>query len=176
MHITNLYRKFALCTKTNTMVQPTSENTLYLPIKQKYFDEILSGKKDKEYREIKDTTALKYLESWSENGQRGLYYIDTLIDQDPLGEICIYNNGVYPFSPIPYKFLHLAVGYAKERDEAVVEVTNITFEPLKTKEGKDARFDVAGDDFIPNPEGFFCIWQVVYHLGKVVETNLKKDK
>lgn len=151
----------------------TSENTLYLPIKQKYFNEILAGTKTKEYREIKDTTALKYLASWSENGERGLYYIDTLIDHDPQGEICIYNDGVYPFEAIQYKYLHLAVGYAKERDEAVVEVKDITFEPMKTKDGKDARFDVAGDDFIPHEDGFFAIWQVVYHLGKVVEKKLK---
>lgn len=152
---------------------PTAENTLYLPIKQKHFDDILKGTKTKEYREIKDTTALKYLASWSENGQRGLYYLDNKIDYDPDGDICIYNDGVYPYEPIDYKFLHLAVGYSKERDEAVVEVTDISFEVAKTKEGKEARFDVAGDEFIPNEIGNFCIWQVVYHLGKVVEKKLK---
>ena len=140
-------------------MKPNRENTLYLPIRQKYFDKILRGEKKKEYREIKDTTALKYLTSWSENGQRGLYYLDNLIDHDPQGEICIYNNGVYPFEAIQYKYLHLAVGYAKERDEAVVEVNKVTFEPVKTKDGKDARFDISGDNFIPNPEGSFCICQ-----------------
>ena len=151
-----------------------AKNTLYLPIRQKYFDDILSGKKVNEYREIKDTTATKYLKSWSENGQIGLYFHPELIAQDPLGELCIYNDGVYPFVPIKYEYLHLAVGYAKERDEMVVEVKDITFEPLKTKDGKDARFDVAGDDYIPNENGFFAIWQVNYHLGKVVEKKLKK--
>lgn len=42
-------------------MKQTKENTLYLPIKQVYFDQILSGEKDKEYREIKDTTFKKYL-------------------------------------------------------------------------------------------------------------------
>src|SRR5699024_6338364 len=35
------------------MEQPTKENTLYLPIKQIYFEQIIAGTKDKEYREIK---------------------------------------------------------------------------------------------------------------------------
>ena len=37
------------------------ENTLYLPIKQKYFDERVAGTKDEEFREIKDTTFTNYL-------------------------------------------------------------------------------------------------------------------
>jgi hypothetical protein len=34
-------------------MNPTKENTLYLPIKQVYFDAIISGTKNREYREIK---------------------------------------------------------------------------------------------------------------------------
>jgi hypothetical protein len=33
-----------------------------------------------------------------------------------------YNNGNFPFVPKPYKYLYIAVGYAKERDDALVEV------------------------------------------------------
>lgn len=150
-------------------MKPEVKNTLYLPIRQKFFNDILKGVKKKEYREIKDTTALKYLASWSEDGERGLYYLDNLIDYDPMGDISIYNNGVYPYEAIQYKFLHLVVGYAKDRDEMIVEVKDITFEPLKTKDGLDARFDVAGDEFVPHERGNFCIWQVVYHLGKIIE-------
>ena len=47
-------------------MKPTKENTLYLTIKQKYFDEIMAGTKKNEYMEIKDTTASKYLEMWKE--------------------------------------------------------------------------------------------------------------
>lgn len=36
------------------MEQPTKQNTLYLPIKQIYFDQIIAGTKREEYREIKD--------------------------------------------------------------------------------------------------------------------------
>ena len=36
-------------------------NILTLSIKQKYFDEILAGKKTHEYREIRPTNAKKYI-------------------------------------------------------------------------------------------------------------------
>lgn len=36
-------------------------NVLTLSIKQKYFDEILAGKKTHEYREIRPTNAKKYI-------------------------------------------------------------------------------------------------------------------
>lgn len=141
-----------------------SEETLLLPIKQKYFDDIKSGKKKREYREIKDTTYKKYLQGWEEDGETGLLYDDELIDYDPESENFIYNNGVYPFIPIPYKYLQLAVGYAKDRPTLTVEVKNISFEPLKTKDGKDARFDAVGDELVPNENGNFCIWQIVYEI------------
>ena len=43
-------------------MKPTRQNTLYLAIKQVFFDEIIAGTKTKEYREIKNTTYKKYLE------------------------------------------------------------------------------------------------------------------
>lgn len=127
------------------------------------------GLKKNEYREIKDTTATKYLEMWKEGGQRGLYFNDSLIDGDPEGDICIYNNGVYPYIPVDYKFMKLAVGYAKDRDEAIVEVVDITFEPMKLKDGSEARFDEVNGEFEANPNGQFAFWMINYHLGEIVE-------
>ena len=150
-------------------MKPTKENTLYLTIKQKYFDEIMAGKKKNEYREIKDTTAAKYLKMWKEGGQRGLYFDASLIEGDPEGDICIYNDGVYPYIPVDYKFLKLAVGYAKDRDEAIVEVVNITFEQMKLKDGSEARFDEIDGEFEANPDGRFAFWMVNYHLGEIIE-------
>lgn len=154
-------------------MSPTKENTLYLTIKQQYFDDILAGTKKNEYREIKDTTATKYLDTWKEGGEIGLYINEDLIDFDPQGDINIYNNGNYPYFPIEYKYLRLAVGYAKERDEAIVKVSDITFEVMKTKEGKEARFDDIDGEIIPNETGELAIWLINYHLGEVVEKKLK---
>ena len=45
------------------MEKPTKGNSLYLTIKQVYFDQIVAGTKKEEYREIKDTTYKKYLDT-----------------------------------------------------------------------------------------------------------------
>ena len=70
-----------------------------------------------------------------------------------------YNNGNFPFLPKPFKYLHLAVGYNKVRDEALVEVTSITFQPgMVLGEGKKK----------------FAWWLVVFHLGSVVKLERQK--
>lgn len=139
--------------------KPTKENTLYLPIRQEYFDQIVAGTKDREYREVKEgITAGRYLmksdnesgyvlnAECTEPGRR--YYIDD------------YNGGMFPFLPRSYKYLSLAVGYAKERDTALVEVTGYSFEPNMIRNDKDG-----------NPQ--FAFWVIAYHLGKVVELHRK---
>ncbi len=137
------------------MNQPTKENTLYLPIKQVYFDQIIEGSKKEEYREVKfGVTASRYLRhdaagnlvlnpSCTEEGKE--YYLDD------------YNDGKFPFLPKPIKYLSLAVGYAKERDTALVEVNDITF-----KVGR----------LLGNPSKF-AWWIAVFHLGSVVTVNRK---
>lgn len=155
------------------MMKPTKENTLYLTIKQVYFDQIIAGTKKEEYREIKDTTYKKYLACDDEGYP---CFDDEKISEDnPLtGDICVWNNGVYPYYPKDnLKYLRLAVGYAKERDTALVEVTGITFEPLTDKEGKPARFHDDGENVAIDANGEFCFWTAVFHLGKVVEVKRK---
>lgn len=140
------------------MEKPNKENTLYLPIKQTYFDQIVAGTKREEYREVKEgVTAGRYLIKQGasyvlnpESAEEGrTYYIDE------------YNGGKFPFLPRPYKYLNLAVGYAKERDTALVEVVDVTFE------AENILLDRNG-----NP--FSCFWIIVYHLGKVVEVKRKR--
>ena len=154
-------------------MEPTKENTLYLTIKQVYFDQIVAGTKKEEYREIKDTTYKKYL-ACDEDGYP--YFDDEKINaDDPLaGDIFVWNNGVYPFFPKDdLKYLSLAVGYAKERDTALVEVTDITFRPLSGKDGKPARFHDDGENAAVDPNGEFCFWETVFHLGKIVDVKRK---
>lgn len=133
--------------------QPTKENTLYLPIKQIYFDQIIAGAKKDEYREIKEgVTANRYLQK-DTNGKLLLnpditeagkeYFVDD------------YNNGHFPFMPREYKYLYLAVGYAKERDTAIVEITGFSFIPGMVR------------------ANLYAFWQIVFHLGKVVEIYRK---
>ena len=138
------------------MIRPTKENTLYLPIKQVYFDQIIEGTKVEEFREIKEgITANRYLLK----GEDGKYVINEKV-ADPNKEWYIddYNNGNFPFVPKPYKYLSLAVGYAKERDTAIVEVD--------------------GYRFIPNMirADLYAFWQIAYHIGKVVEVHRVQKK
>ena len=69
-----------------------------------------------------------------ERGNIGLYYNDSLTYSDPMDEIFICNNGVYPYVPKEYKYLQLAAGYAKDSGTMVVKVEDISFELLKTSD------------------------------------------
>lgn len=135
------------------METPTKENTLYLPIKQVYFDQIIAGTKKEEYREIKEgITANRYLLK----DKNGKYVLNPNVTQ-PDKEYFIddYNNGNFPFVPKPYKYLYIAVGYAKERDTALVEVD--------------------GYRFIPNMirADLYAFWQIAFHLGEIIEVHRK---
>jgi hypothetical protein len=154
-------------------MKQTKENTLYLPIKQVHFDAILAGEKVKEFREIKDTTFQKYLKTWKNaDGSVDLDFFDHLTTHEIIAEsgndLLVYNNGVYPYMPKEIKFLNLAVGYAKDRDKATIEVKNITFEPVLKKDGTNAIFIAGEEDIIFDDNGNLCFWQIVYHLGKKV--------
>lgn len=130
---------------------PTKENTLYLPIKQVYFDEIIAGTKKMEYREIKEgITANRYLAK----DASGKYRINQDV-ADPNAEYFIddYNGGHFPFLPREYKYLYLAVGYAKERDTALVEVTGFSFKPEMIR------------------ANLYAFWLIVFHLGDIIELN-----
>lgn len=130
---------------------PTKENTLYLPIKQVYFDEIIAGTKKMEYREIKEgITANRYLAK----DVSGKYMINQDV-ADPNTEYFIddYNGGHFPFLPREYKYLYLAVGYAKERDTALVEVTGFSFKPEMIR------------------ANLYAFWVIVFHLGDIIELN-----
>ncbi len=89
----------------------------------------------------------------------------------------MYNNGVYPFLPIDYKYLNLAVGYEKDRDTAIVEVVDISFELAKDKNGKIVRvFWDEENEFRADDKGDSAIWNVVYHLGEIIEKDLKSER
>lgn len=159
---------------------PTKENSLYLVINQTYFDAILNGSQKQEYREIKDTTFGKFLKTTKVNGKVCIEYDPDKISEEDLekhpNNPMIYNNGVYPYIPIKFEFLDLAVGYKKDRDKMTVTIEGTHFEPMLTKFGKEARFSDDGERMRIDENGDLCIWQIVYTLGEVVETDLKKDR
>ena len=158
------------------METPTKQNSLYLTIKQVYFDQIMAGTKKEEYRDITPNTYKKYLDC-NEYGDP-YYDLDILSDEeaDWYGEelLMACPNGKFPFFFMEdIKFLNLAVGYNKVRDTATVEVTDITPMIGKNPKGQEIRFDFdeAGKQYL-TPKGMFCMWQAVFHLGKIVEKNI----
>lgn len=154
------------------METPTKQNTLYLTIKQVYFDQIMAGTKKEEYRDISPTTYKKYIE-YDENNYPLVDEFYTDDDLEWYGDdiLMACKEGKFPFEfKKSIKFLNLAVGYNKVRDTATVEVTDIT--PLigKNPKGQEIRFDFDDEgNTVLNPDGKFCMWQAVFHLGEIVE-------
>lgn len=100
----------------------TGFKVLTLPIERVYFDAIISGEKKVEYRELKQTTISRYTYLDPADGKRYLR---------------------------PYDILRLGVGYATDRETALIQITDIVYDT----ENK----------------------VVEYHLGKVLE-HLNKKK
>ena len=102
--------------KNKSKVDLSGLKVLTLNIKKQFFDLIIKGEKKEEYRLLKKTTENKYIYLDKTDGKRRLRRYDVL---------------------------RLFVGYHKDRESAVVEVLDITFE-----------------------EGV-----VIYHLGRIIELN-----
>lgn len=125
--------------------------TLTLIIKQKFFDEILSGKKKKEFREIRPTTSKKYI-VYTVGGKE-------YSDPDNLPE-----EGDVDIKPIAYDAIRFYVGYAKDRASALVEVKGATVELFVDEDGNDIVYEYKGQEYIAA--------QIIYDLGDVIEKNV----
>lgn len=156
---------------------PDKSNTLYLTIKQVYFDQIVAGDKKEEYREVKETTYKKFVET---DDDGNVFFDDNLITEKRLSEyyaedsLYIYNDGVCPLLPKSNLFyLNLAVGYNKVRDTALVEVVDISFEIAKDNSGNEVRFNIDESGNVQlSPDGKLCEWIAVLHLGNIIEKNI----
>src|SRR5574344_79168 len=101
----------------------TNMRILTLPIKQVFFDAIMSGEKDVEYRYLKPTRMNQYTEVDKSTGKR---YIRR------------------------YDALRLCAGYNKDRDILLVKIKDTTY---------------AKEDNV-----------IEYHIGEILEYNIKKKK
>lgn len=119
---------------------------LNLIIKQKYFDAILSGRKVQEFREIRPTNAKKYIEHDAEGY--------AVLDED--------ENAV----PLKYDAIRFFVGYNKDRDSALVEVTGAYVEFFIDNDGNSIIYEYKGD--------LYEAAQIVYNLGKILETSISE--
>lgn len=124
---------------------------LTLSIRQKYFDEILAGKKTTEVREIRPTNAAKYIE-YECGGKK--YRADDELPEE--GEIGI--------APIKYDAVKLLTGaYSGKRPYIVVEVKNAKVYFLTDENGEEITYEYQGAEYVAA--------QIEYSLGKVIETS-----
>jgi hypothetical protein len=126
---------------------------LNLIIKQKYFDAIMAGRKVQEFREVRPTTIKKLLQLDSEG-----YEIE-----DDEGNA----------QPIKYDAIAFAVGYAKDRDTALVEVKSAYCEIFTKEDDEPITYESGRDKKTGEP----LVWvaeQVVFNLGKILEHNIRE--
>lgn len=122
---------------------------LNLIIKQKYFDAIMAGRKVQEFREVRPTTIKKLLELDEEGYEKE--------DEDGLS------------IPIKYDAIRFFVGYSKDRDSALVEVTETFTQYFVDEKNEIIEWqDEKGD--------YWQAQQVVYNLGRILEKDIKPKK
>ena len=132
---------------------PNSGNTLFLPIKQDDFNQIVEGLKKIECVELKEETANRYL--IYTDGKPKLN--EAVTDPSLEYELDDFNGGKFPFVPKQYKYLNLTVGYSQNCDTALVEIEKIVFVP-STLRGNNK----------------FCKWFEEFQICRVIEVHRKK--
>ena len=97
---------------------------LTLQIKKNYLDEILSGEKTEEFREIRPKNSKKYIEYFTaEDGEEDV-------------------------RPLKYDAIQFFNGYAKDRAEAVVKIEDAEIEYIIDEDGNYIEFEENGETFI----------------------------
>lgn len=97
----------------------------YLIIKRPFLEKILSGDKTEEFREVRPTTASRYIE-----------FKDGVNDIDNIQ------------SPVHYDALRLVNGYGKSRSEILVEVKDAELIFITDEDGNDATYQHKGETYL----------------------------
>lgn len=125
---------------------------LTLSIKQKYFDEILSGKKPVETREIRPTNAKKYIR-----------YVCGGREYDADAELP--EEGDIDIKPIEYDAIKFLTGeYKGKRPYAIVECRGAKVYLLTDENDREITYEYKGETYIAS--------QIEYSLGQVLERSM----
>lgn len=128
---------------------------LTLSIKQKWFNEILAGKKTQEFREIRPTNAKKYI-YYVLNGKQYANEDELPDESEEQGDIDV--------RPIKYDAIKFLTGaYTGKRPWALVEVKNAHVNLFCDENGNDIIYECAGKEYIAA--------QIVFDLGKVIDKS-----
>lgn len=143
-------------------------------IKEDFFNDILSGDKIYEYRELKDKYVSTFLE-YSDKKKKILALADDSCELN--AGIHTYNHGVFPFVLKKYKYILLASGQTGNQDYALVRLAD----------PKDwevtAKLDTTDDDYTDrngreheSRDEDFCLWNIGIKLDRVVRKAVKPKK
>ena len=128
---------------------------LTLSIKQKWFDEIVAGKKTQEFREIRPSNSHKYIR-YVLNGKEYKNPEDMPSEDDEPGEVTL--------SSVKYDAIKFLTGeYKGKRPYIVVEVKSAEIQILTDENDKEIELEEKGVKYIAA--------QIVYNLGKIIEKS-----
>lgn len=124
---------------------------LTLSIRQEPFDEIVSGKKTQEFRELRPTTAPKYI--YFENEKGKIYKNEADVPD---------NEGEFFVKAIKYDAIKFVTGeYKGIRPFAIVEVTGAEIQYFEDEDGELITYETDGVEYVAG--------QMVYDLGRIIE-------
>lgn len=127
---------------------------LTLSIKQKYFDEILAGKKKKETREIRPTNAGKYIYYHTKDRDYTTKEVDDIPDDVDV-----------ELKAIKYDALKLLTGaYNGKRPYIIVEVKDANPYVITDDNGEDVVYEYEGKEYL--------LAEIEYDLGEILEKHL----
>ena len=129
-------------------VTPNQKNTLFLIIQKEPFEKICKRIQTTVHQHIKESTKGRYLQRDNYNQ---LIRNPAVNSSMTTGNINEYNKGIFPYLPLEYKFMNLAVGHAKKLDNVLVEIVSISFVPGEIR------------------ENLFTDWSIAYHLGEIIK-------
>ncbi|MDE7081652.1 MAG: ASCH domain-containing protein [Muribaculaceae bacterium] len=136
---------------------------LNLIMKQKYFDEILSGKKTEEYREIRPTTFRKYCNYLV--GDKEYARLEDCPEFNEEVEDGNEDSLTYEAVPKHFDALRLYVGYNKDRDSMLVEVKDYYILYYTDENDENISYTT--------PDGqTYLMCDMVYVLGKILEKDI----
>lgn len=144
---------------------------LTLIVKQKWFDQIMSGEKTEEYRETTLRTQRKFVQL----DEDGSY----VLELDEEGNAIPDFTGLGKPLPRQYDAIRFYVGYRADRDTALVKVNSIDVSWVLWGDDDGKEHPVIyglTEEQQAAGEPFFIPLVLRYNLGEIIEKRVKEKK
>ena len=166
------FRKAKKQIALETLGNYPKEEVLSLTIKKEFFFDIILDYKKEEWREIKPTTANMFLEK----DLMGKFILVEGTAPDKYYDLTTVNDNIFPFEVRGYKYLHLRTSMDMSGSQAIIKLKEddpyeMECRPFEQQDVVYTEFN-EGQDVTDQSAG---IWNVVYHLDKVLEKKLTPE-